>query len=422
MSLRPGLLAPLLLLAAPFCGAGEYGEKPAAEEAYGRTPQRLRPYGKWDAQPYRRFFTASPEYRGPGREEPEPAGLKAVKLGLFTPVEGPGDDAEAGRATADGIRLALEEAGAAGGYKGLPFELIVKNDQLLWGASSKVTVDLAYKDKVWAVLGSIDSNSTHVAIRMALKIHLPFVNVGSNSPDLTETNIPWIIRTNPDDRQTGYVLARHIFEERGFSRVAVLRSADRYGRTGVGKFRDAAVRLGRPLPLEILLDPAEKDFASQLDRVAASSVQAVVLWTKARQGGRLVRALRARGLQVPVFGPDRLAGPAFLEEAGPAAEGATITSWLDLQSAAPAWTGFQARFRRRYGRDPDAFAAYGYDSANLLAGAIRRAGLNRVRIMDELWKQKSYSGVSGDMSFDKTGNNVSPPVLARVQGGRLVFR
>ncbi|MBI4676590.1 MAG: ABC transporter substrate-binding protein [Elusimicrobia bacterium] len=417
MKRRAGLLALGLLLAAAPCPRAHDDEEPA----YGRTPKEARPYGKWDVKPYQLFFTTQPVYRGPGREEPEPEGLKSVKLGLFTPVEGPSDDAEAGRNTAYGINLALEEANAAGGYKGLPFELVVKNDLLLWGTSSKVTVELAYRDKVWAVLGSIDSNSTHVAIRMALKIHIPFVNVGANSPDLTETNIPWLIRCNPDDRQTGYVLARHVFKEKGFSRVAALRSADRYGRTGIGEFRDAARRLGRPLALEILLDPGERDFTAQLDRVEASDVQAVVVWTKARQAGRLVRQLRGRGIKLPVFGADRLVTPAFLEEAGEAAEGVTATYWLDLERKDFAWTSFQKRFRKRFGKDPDEFAAYGYDAANLVLLAIRRGGLNRFRIREVLYAVPSYAGVSGTMVFDPTLNNVTPPVLTRVKGGRFVF-
>jgi len=414
---RRSLLVLALLLA--YAGPGNAYED--AEPAYGRTPTEMKPYGKWDSPPYRILFTTAPQYRGSGREDPEPEGLKTVRIGLFAPLEGTTDDAEAGRAMRDGISLALEETNAAGGYKGIPFELVVKNDQFLWGTASKVNVDLAYRDKVWAVIGSMDSDSTHIAIRTALKTHLPFINVGANSPDITETNIPWVIRCNPDDRQTSYLLVRHIFDEKKLSRVAVLRSADRYGRTGIIEFRDAARRLGHPLPLEILFKLDAEDFSSQLERIQASDAQVVVLWAKARSAGRILKQLRARGMKQPVFATDRIVTPAFLAAAGEAAEGVTATYWMNPESAGPRWTGFQERFRARFDREADAFSAYAFDAARLLLEAIGRAGLNRVRIRDELFAFRSYSGVSGSMTFDKTQNNVASPVLAHVEHGHFVF-
>src|SRR6516164_8807852 len=38
----------------------------------------------------------------------------------------------------------------------------------------------------------------------------------------------------------GYTLARHIYAELGLKRVAILGVNDRYGRFGVGKFKDAS--------------------------------------------------------------------------------------------------------------------------------------------------------------------------------------
>ena len=89
---------------------------------------------------------------------------------------------------------------------------------------------------------------------------------------MTETGLPWIVRLTPDDRQTGYRLARLVFEERGLSRVAVLRSSNRYGRFGVREFRDAARRLGRPLPMEVQFAPGQEDFTSELDRLEAGKI------------------------------------------------------------------------------------------------------------------------------------------------------
>ncbi len=68
--------------------------------------------------------------------------------------------------------LAIEEANKKGGYKGIPFKLMVHNDVGLWGAAANEVVKMD-DEKVWAWLGSIDDIVSHVAIRATLKLEIP---------------------------------------------------------------------------------------------------------------------------------------------------------------------------------------------------------------------------------------------------------
>jgi ABC-type branched-subunit amino acid transport system substrate-binding protein len=426
-------LLALVLAAGPPLPAGEGGKEDTAAaqsraetatdktgEAYGATPAELVPYRK-TAEPYRRFFTTAPQFRGPGRYGPDPKNLKSVRIGLIAPLYGTREDLH-GRDLKQGVELALEEANAEGGYAGLPFELVAKNDQALWGASSNTLVELAYGDEVWAIIGSIDSNSTHVALRAALKAEVMIVNVGSSDPTMTETGIPWIVRVTPDDRQTSYLLAKLLFIDKKFTRVAVLRSSNRYGRFGIKEFRDAARRLMRPLPMEVQFRPGQEDFADQLEKIAGAGVEAVLLWTDDWHAARIIRQMRQRGMKQPVFGTDRLVTEEFLDSAKEAAEGVTVTTWMNPSRNDPGWVGFQSTYRERFGQDPGVFGAYAYDAARMTVAAIRKVGLNRARIRDALMDIRSYRGVAGTMQFDVTSNNISPPRLASVKDGGFAFR
>ena len=137
-----------------------------------------------------------------------------------------------------GAQLAIEEANARGAYGGKPFKLMVHNDQAIWGASSNEMVKLAYDDKVWAMLGSISGDSTHIALRVSLKAEVPIVNSAATDPTIPETIIPWYLTTIQDDRVQGYTLARRIYSDLGLKKVALLRVNDRYGRFGVIKFKE----------------------------------------------------------------------------------------------------------------------------------------------------------------------------------------
>ncbi|MHB8899940.1 MAG: hypothetical protein ACYC6Y_14430, partial [Thermoguttaceae bacterium] len=90
------------------------------------------------------------EYAGPGRELPEPAELHEVRIGYF----GPGDpDHPAAGDLWCAASLALEEANAAGGYRGRPFRLVARWSDNPWtGGAAKVT-EMVYTDQVWALLG-----------------------------------------------------------------------------------------------------------------------------------------------------------------------------------------------------------------------------------------------------------------------------
>ena len=413
-------LAALLLVVTAASQPLSFAAGGQRQEAYGRTPARMAPYAG-GIEPYRRFYLEPFVYRGPGREAAEPSGLQTVKIGLLAPLQGTARDLE-GRSLQQGVELALDTANESGGYSGIPFEMVSRNDQLLWGSSSNTLVELAYGEKVWAVIGSLDSNSTHVALRAALKAEIFIVNVGSTDPTVTETGIPWIIRCTPDDRQTGYRIAALLFDELQLSNVAVLRSSDRYGRFGVAEFRDAAVRLAHPLPMEIQFGAGREDFSSELRRIEAADVDAVVLWAGAHDAAKLVRQMRHRGMSQLIIGTDRLASDIFLEEAGDAAEGVIATSWIDRGRDDEDWRLFRRRFRGRYGAEPDAFAAYGYDAATLTVEAIRRAGLNRALIRDALSEIRYYQGMGGPIELDVTANSVAAVFLTRVEGGEFVPR
>ena len=206
-----------------------------------------------------------------------------------------------------GAQLAIEQANAAGGYhaRKIPFELVVKNDNGLWGATGNEIINMTYKDKVWAILGTIDGANTHIAIRVALKLEIPMMNSGDLDPTLMETNIPWIIRCVGDDRQQGYMLVDYLYRNLQLERVGIIRASNRYGRFGVREIKDGSRRLGHPIAIEMAYKLGTKDFSLQLERVEASNVQAVVHWGDAADGAMILNQMRARGMKQPFFACDR---------------------------------------------------------------------------------------------------------------------
>jgi branched-chain amino acid transport system substrate-binding protein len=281
---------------------------------------------------------------------------------------------------------------------------------------------MIYDDKVWAMFGSISSESTHIALRLTLKGETPLVNSASTDPTIPETIIPWYFTDIQDDREQGYTLARHIYTELGFKRVALLRVNDRYGRFGVIKFRDASRRLGHPVVIEQKFMPGDTDFRRQLQVIEDSRVDAIVLWTDIGPAAKILQQMQELGMKQRVFGSHRTIGDELIKLAGPAAEGFEAVFPYDPNRTDPRWQEFNAHFDARFHEKPDHFAALAYDAMQILLNAICRAGLNRGRIRDVLAGTESYQGVTVDMVFDPNSKNISPLFLARVHEGKIDYR
>jgi ABC-type branched-subunit amino acid transport system substrate-binding protein len=320
-----------------------------------------------------------------------------------------------------GSRLASEEANANGGYhdRDIPFELVVSNDNGLWGASGNEIVKMAYRDKVWAILGTIDGANSHIAIRVALKAEVPMMNSGDTDPTFIETNIPWVFRCISDDRQQGYLLVDYLYRKLGFERVGIIRSSNRYGRFGVREIRDGSRRLGRPIVLEMAYALGIDDFSLQLERLTEANVQAIVHWGDAQEGALILNQMRAMGMAHPYFACDRCLSQEFVDVAGANAEGVICTSPWDPTRDDPRYQAFCERFRERFGELPETYAAHAYDGMNMLIWAVQVAGLNRAKIRDVLaHRDQPWQGVTGDVALSAALDNVGEVYLAERQAGQ----
>ncbi|HUH63314.1 MAG TPA: ABC transporter substrate-binding protein, partial [Terracidiphilus sp.] len=295
-------------------------------------------------------------------------------------------------------------------------------DATIWGSAANEVVKMVYDDQDWAIFGSISSESTHIALRVALRAEIPIVNSASTDPTIPETYIPWYFIDLQDDRVQCYTLARRIFTELGLKRVALLRVNNRYGRFGVGKFRDAARRLGHPVVIEQKFLPGDTDFSRELRVIQSSRADAIVLWADEIPAANILRQMRAAGMKQPVFGSYRTLGPDLLTAAGDAAEGFEAVFPYDPTRQDPRWLDFNQRFEDRFREPPEQFASLAYDAMNLLLDSICKAGLNRARIHDALAGIEEYDGVTGHMIFDPNQKNVAPMYLGTVHNGAIAYR
>ncbi|RLD94040.1 MAG: hypothetical protein DRJ29_07025 [Bacteroidetes bacterium] len=422
--MKPKLIAQLLLHIITGLLIFLPVQQSAAQEKddnYGKTPSEMLPYGNYqDAYIY--HFHEPQLFLGAGREKKAPSGLTEVRIGVLAPLAGNVMSPQ-GNQLLQGAMLATEEANVRGGYKGLLFKVMPHNDVGLWGAAANEVVKMS-DEGAWAILGTIDDVNSHVAIRVALKLEIPVVNCGDPDPTFTETGIPWVIRVIGDDRQSSYALVDYIHHQQGHKRVAVLRANNRYGRVGVMEFRDAALRIGYPLVLEVRYDEGETTYDAQLERVKNSNPDAVLLWGNALEMGLIVNQMKQMGMDYPIYASDRSVNPQFLEIAGKNANGIITTCQYNPKGDSPKLKAFQANYKKRFDQEPDVFAAHAYDGMNLIIESIHMVGLNKALIRDKLTDLKTfqgYEGVTGEIILDASWADIGPIWMAEIKEGDYIF-
>jgi branched-chain amino acid transport system substrate-binding protein len=391
------------------------------KQNYGKATDEIFPYQKFQ-KAYKYHFLEPLKFYGAGRDLIAPKDLTEVRIGFLGPLEG-SVIVSLGKQMLQGATLAMEEANKKGGYRGISFKLMIHNDVGLWGAAANEVVKMD-DEKVWAWLGSIDDIVSHVAIRATLKLEIPMVCTGDPDPTFTETNIPWVVRVISDDRQSSYGLVNKIYKKDGHSRVAVIRANNRYGRVGIKIFSETATRISHPMVIEERFNDGETDFKAQVESIKKTSSDAILIWGNAKESALILQQIRAMGLNQPVYGSDRMVSPEFLKIAGNLAEGINTTCQYNPDADNPRLKAFQTNYLKRFGQEPDVFAAHAYDGMNIIMESIQKAGLNRVLIRDVLTDLKTfqnYPGITGKIVLDGSWNDIGEIWMAEVHQGKFEF-
>jgi len=400
------------------------------DQNYAGTAEDREPFA--GVRPFKENFLLQIEYTGSGRGIPEPEHVDTVKVGFIGPILSTVSVATGGKSHEEalgipmlqGTRLAVEEWNARGGYlkRKIPFELVVSNDNGLWGASGNEIIKQAYKDGVWGILGTIDGANSHIAIRVALKAEVLMINSGDTDPTFIETNIPWAARVIGDDRQQAYLLTDYWYRKLDLKRVAIIRASNRYGRFGVREIRDSARRLGRPVPIEMAYKVGQTDFRLELERVKNSRPDAVVHWGDAVEGAHILNTMREMGMSQPFYGCDRTVSEEFVKIAGKNAEGVVAAFPWNPDRKDPKLERFRKAYRERFGMEAETYAAHAYDGMNLMLWAIQVAGLNRARIRDVVaFLPHPWPGVTGDIVLSACLDDVADTYIATYRDGRWSY-
>jgi branched-chain amino acid transport system substrate-binding protein len=387
--------------------------------------KRILSWRGWSAKALAALLLTS---AGCGDSKPQPTGGSGgvdagatIKIGEFASLTG--KEAAFGQSSHKGTLLAIDELNAAGGVLGRKLEFIFEDNRSTPGESATIVKKLISRDKVVAVLGEVASGRSLEAAPICQDNKIPMISPSSTNPKVTEQG-DYIFRVCFIDPFQGTVMATFAKNTLKVRNVAIFSDVGAPYSVGLAQFfKENFTANGGNIVSEQKYNSGDKDFKAQLTAIKAANPEAIFIPGYYTEAALIVLQGRQLGITVPMFGGDGWEAPELIQIGGKAMEGTFYSTHYSPEDKSPAVQDFVKKFKARWkGETPDAMAALGYDSAMVLADAMKRAGTTEEpKLRDAIAATKGYSGVTGKTTLDASRNATKPAVIITVKDGQFKF-
>lgn len=338
---------------------------------------------------------------------------RPIRIGLAGPFTDP-----VGAPMQLAAEMAVAEINAAGGVRGRPLELVLRDDEGDPDRAVEAAASLI-EEGIVAVVGHVFSGTTLAAgpvYRSASPV-IPVITPSSSAPEVRQAG-DHVFRLCPTDLDHGAALASWVRRGLGLTRGTVLYLNDTYGRGVRNAFTSRFAGLGGVV---LSQDPYLGDtpeVSAYLERAQRrDSAQFLIVAGNRSEAEEILRVSRTAGFEVPVLGGDGLEG---IEAAGPIANGVYVTAAYLPSVDTPANRRFVAAFRERYPEAgaPNQPAAAAYDAIYLLRRTMESHGTTRralLRALPEVGRTlPAFQGVTGVLRFNQQRDLERMPILIGV--------
>jgi len=328
-----------------------------------------------------------------------------------------GDNASYGISVQQGAQLAIDEINKNGGLNGVLFSLEMKNDE---ATSEKATTHFAslFEGGMQLSIGSVTSGSCKAFAEAAKEENVLFITPSASAADVIAVG-EHAFRVCFGDPQQGEIAAEELSGK--FTKIGVLYdTSDTYSTGLFDAFAAKMTKLGKAKDTDYIVTTFNKennkDFSTQVSAMKAAGCDVMFLPFYYTEAGLVAKKAAQEGFNVPIFGCDGLDGIAGQLDDSVTAEIKYITPF-DVNSEDAAVKAFVDAYKAKYNDLPDQFAADGYDAVMILFQAMKKAGVNDVKIsaseLSDLIRpiltggEFKYSGVTGvNMTWTTEGSCV----------------
>jgi len=350
------------------------------------------------------------------------AGGGEILVGEYGSLTGP--QATFGQSTHNGIMMAIDEVNAAGGVNGRKIKVLTEDDQSKQEEAANAVTKLISQQNVVAVLGEVASSSSLAAAPICQANKVPMISPSSTNPEVTKKG-DYIFRMCFLDDYQGHSLADYVAKSLGIKTAAILTDVKSDYSQGLGHFfEEQFVANGGKIVAKASYANGDSDFKSQLTSVKAANPQILFVPGYYTDIGQIAIQAKDLGITAPLVGGDGWESPKLIEIGGKGLEGSYYSNHYFYGDSLPIVHDFVQKYKDRYGQTPDALAALGYDTAKVLAEALKKAKkIDGPSLRDAIGQTQGFAGVTGTINMGPDRNPVGKKlVIEEIKNGQLVLK
>ena len=347
-------------------------------------------------------------------------GAGDIKVGVYGDLTGA--TSSFGQSTKNGVQLAVDEINAAGGVNGRKITLVVEDDQGRPEQAKTVISKLINQDKVQAVLGEVASSNSLAAAPVAQEAKIPMITPSSTNPKVTEVG-DYISRVCFIDPFQGSVMAKFAANTLKAKTAAIIGDVQSDYSKGLTQFfTQEFTKLGGKVVAEQKYAQTDPDFKAQLTAIRNLNPDVIYIPGYYGQVAIIAKQARELGMNMPLLGGDGWDSPELWKLGGEALKNSYISNHYSADNPAPEIQNFVKAYQAKFNTVPDSLAALAYDSAKVLADAIKRAGgTDSAKLRDAINATKEFPGVTGKITLDGSRNAVKPAVVLELNPSASKF-
>ncbi|KAF0160248.1 MAG: amino acid/amide ABC transporter substrate-binding protein HAAT family [Syntrophaceae bacterium] len=342
---------------------------------------------------------------------------KEIRIGSWSPQTGP---AAPWGATSRGAKLLFDIVNEQGGIHGRQLRLFIRDDQYNPSQTMAGVRDLVDRQGVLAFVGGVGTAPALAVRRYLAQNKIPLVSVMTGAEHLNFPHNPWLWALWPLYDDDASVMAKFLVEKKKFKKIGMLYQNDDYGLDPLAGVQRRLKTYNMELAIAVPVEPIERDLSSQISRLKAAGVEAVIGYVAPTQAAIALRSSVAIGFRPQWIHSYNLTDFSLMNHITDglwAKEGVMTTAFTEdiLDFKIPKMKEYaDAAKRLAPGERWGIFYAAGITAGEPLVQALKQVGrdLSPEALVRELNNINNFQGIGPRVTW--TATNHLPPAEFRI--------
>ena len=340
-----------------------------------------------------------------------------AKIALLTTTSGAA--AAYGESIKNGAELAVAQVNADA--NNVKINLLVEDTKGDKNEAINAMNKVISKDKVVAVIGPMLSGEMMAAGPIANKNKVVALGTSTTAEGITDIG-DYIFRNAVPESLAVDAAIRQSHKVLGFKTAAIMYSNNNDQMVSVNNTAKKALESeGVQIVATETFADKDTDFSAQLTKIQQAKPDIIIVASLYQEGALIMKKMRELGMNQPVVGSNGFNSPAFIKNAGAAADGAIVgTPWFPNKDDQKV-RDFRKAYVEKYGHEPDQFAAQAYDAVFLYEAALKAAGstTDREKFRNALKGITDFVGVTGKFQFNEKRDPSMEVQVLQIKNGQF---